>query len=500
MFRRANSAGRRPTRSTSFCLWSGLSETCVPMVELSQRVKVAINEHGLISQGERVVVALSGGGDSVALARLMCEMSAMASWSVVGFLHINHQLRSVANEDADFCRELSNELNVPFLIEKVNVEAVSREFGISVEEAGHRLRHEIFNRICRSQVADCVATGHTRDDLAETVLLRLIRGAGPRGLAGIHPRNGFVVRPLLDITRKELREYLEVQGLPHCEDTTNEDTSVARNRIRHLLIPFLKKNFSEGIVDVLAREASIARADDEWMECEVDQAVGQIVCYGEEVADIDCQAIAKLHIALARRVSKRVLEHVGGRPMSFNQTHRLLSLIRTPCRSDFSEDFPGSRLTRNSDRTRLVRWQGRGEGRKSVVSEFEYALPVPGKIKVPELGQIVSATLSGSVPKLTARGQTVAVSSERIASPLTVRNWRPGDVIRPLGLGGRKKLQDLFVDRKISRANRQAIPIVADSRGKIVWVAGQTLDEDFRVTDSDRGVLILKVMKLGESA
>ena len=470
------------------------------MVELSQRVKVAINEHGLISQGERVVVALSGGGDSVALARLMCEMSAMASWSVVGFLHINHQLRSVANEDADFCRELSNELNVPFLIEKVNVEAVSREFGISVEEAGHRLRHEIFNRICRSQVADCVATGHTRDDLAETVLLRLIRGAGPRGLAGIHPRNGFVVRPLLDITRKELREYLEVQGLPHCEDTTNEDTSVARNRIRHLLIPFLKKNFSEGIVDVLAREASIARADDEWMECEVDQAVGQIVCYGEEVADIDCQAIAKLPIALARRVSKRVLEHVGGRPMSFNQTHRLLSLIRTPCRSDFSEDFPGSRLTRNSDRTRLVRWQGRGEGRKSVVSEFEYALPVPGKIKVPELGQIVSATLSGSVPKLTARGQTVAVSSERIASPLTVRNWRPGDVIRPLGLGGRKKLQDLFVDRKISRANRQAIPIVADSRGKIVWVAGQTLDEDFRVTDSDRGVLILKVMKLGESA
>jgi tRNA(Ile)-lysidine synthase len=470
------------------------------MVELSQRVKVAINEHGLISQGERVVVALSGGGDSVALARLMCEMSAMASWSVVGFLHINHQLRSVANEDADFCRELSNELNVPFLIEKVNVEAVSREFGISVEEAGHRLRHEIFNRICRSQVADCVATGHTRDDLAETVLLRLIRGAGPRGLAGIHPRNGFVVRPLLDITRKELREYLEVQGLPHCEDTTNEDTSVARNRIRHLLIPFLKKNFSEGIVDVLAREASIARADDEWMEREVDQAVGQIVCYGEEVADIDCQAIAKLPIALARRVSKRVLEHVGGRPMSFNQTHRLLSLIRTPCRSDFSEDFPGSRLTRNSDRTRLVRWQGRGEGRKSVVSEFEYALPVPGKIKVPELGQIVSATLSGSVPKLTARGQTVAVSSERIASPLTVRNWRPGDVIRPLGLGGRKKLQDLFVDRKISRANRQAIPIVADSRGKIVWVAGQTLDEDFRVTDSDRGVLILKVMKLGESA
>tara|TARA_B100001167_G_C16698921_1_gene270729 strand:+ start:179 stop:583 length:405 start_codon:yes stop_codon:yes gene_type:complete len=134
------------------------------------------------------------------------------------------------------------------------------------------------------------------------------------------------------------------------------------------------------------------------------------------------------------------------------------------------------------------------------VSEFEYALPVPGEIKIRELGEIVSATSSDRIPKLSARGRTVAVSSERIVLPLTVRNWRPGDVMRPLGLGGHKKLQDLFVDRKISKSKRRAIPIVVDSRGKIVWVAGQTLDEDFRVTDSDRGVLILKVMKLGESA
>ena len=469
------------------------------MAELSQRVEAAINEYRLIPQGGRVVVALSGGGDSVVLAHLLCEMSAIARWSVVGFLHINHQLRAVANEDADFCRQLSDELHVPFLIEAVNVRAMSRDRGISIEEAGHRLRYEIFNRICRSHLADCVATGHTRDDLAETVLLRLIRGAGPRGLSGIRPRNGFVVRPLLDVTRKELREYLQVRGLPHREDATNEDTSVARNRIRHSLIPFLKTNFSEGIVDVLAREASIARADDEWMEREVDQAVGQMVCYGEEVADIDCDAIAKLPTALSRRVSKRVLEHIGGHPVSFDQTNRLFSLIRTSSQSDVSVDFPGSRLIRSSNRTQLVRWQGRAGNRQSRVSEFEYALPIPGEVKVPELGEIISATPSGSVPGLSARGRTVAVSSARIASPLTVRNWRPGDVIQPLGLGGHKKLQDIFVDRKISKAQRGTIPIVADSRGKIVWVAGQTLDEDFRVTDSDRGVLILKVMKLGDS-
>ena len=425
------------------------------MAELSQRVEVAINEHRLIPQGGRVVVALSGGGDSVALARLLCEMSVMASWSVAGFLHINHQLRAVANQDADFCRKLSDELHVPFLIEAVNVGGMSRDRGISIEEAGHRLRYEIFNRICQNQVADCVATGHTRDDLAETVLLRLIRGAGPRGLAGIRPRNGFVVRPLLDVTKKELRDYLKVRGLPHREDATNEDTSVARNRVRHSLIPFLKTNFSQGIVDVLAREASIARADDEWMEHAVDQAVSQMVCYGEEVADIDWKAIAKLPTALSRRVSKRVLEHVGGRPVSFDQTNRLLSLIRTSCRSDVSVDFPGCRLIRSPNRTQLVRWQGRVGNRQSLVSQFEYALPIPGEVKVPELGEIVSATPSGSVPRLSARGRTVAVSSARIASPLTVRNWRPGDAIQPLGLGGHKKLQDIFVDRKISKAQRK---------------------------------------------
>ena len=470
------------------------------MVELCQRVGVAVKEQGLISQGSRVVVALSGGGDSVALAGLLCEISAKASWSVAGFLHINHQLRAAANEDAEFCRKLSDELNVPFLIEKVDVVAMSRNLGISLEQAGHRLRYEIFSRICEHQVADCVATGHTRDDLAETVLLRLIRGAGARGLAGIHPRNGFVVRPLLDVTRKELRHYLKARGLPHREDETNEDTVVTRNRIRHSLIPFLRKNFSEGIIDVLAREASIARADDEWMEREVDQAVGRIVCYGEEGADIDSEAVAKLPFALARRVSKQVLEHVGGRPVSFDQINRLLRLIRTSCRSDVSVDFPGSRLIQSPDRTQLVRWNGRSQGRTSVVSEFEYTLSVPGEIKVPELGEVVSATLSDCVPKLSARGRTVAVSSERIVLPLTVRNWRHGDVIRPLGLGGHKKLQDLFVDRKISKAKRGTIPIVADSSGRIVWVAGQTLDEEFRVTDSDRSVLILKVMKLGESS
>jgi len=250
----------------------------------------------------------------------------------------------------------------------------------------------------------------------------------------------------------------------------------------------------------LAREASIARADDEWMEHEVDQAVGRIVCYGEEGADIDSEAVVKLPVALARRVSKQVLEHVGGRPVSFDQINRLLRLIRTSCRSDVSVDFPGSRLIQSPDRTQLVRWNGRSQGRTSVVSEFEYTLSVPGEIKVPELGEVVSATLSDCVPKLSARGRTVAVSSERIVLPLMVRNWRPGDVMRPLGLGGHKKLQDLFVDRKISKAKRGTIPIVADSSGRIVWVAGQTLDEEFRVTDSDRSVLILKVMKLGESS
>ncbi len=214
-----------------------------------------------------MLAALSGGADSVALSVLLAAAAPAGGYALAGLLHVNHQLRGGAAEaDESFCRALAGALDVPIFVERVDVAALARADRISIEHAGHRLRYATFERVAGEQRADRVATGHTRDDLAETVLLRLIRGAGPGGLAGIRPRAGRVVRPLLGVSRQELREHLAARGLQYREDESNRDLRVTRNRVRHRLLPLLAREFSPSIVGVLAREAAIARADADWLD------------------------------------------------------------------------------------------------------------------------------------------------------------------------------------------------------------------------------------------
>ena len=170
---------------------------------------------------------------------------------------------------------------MPITVERAAVAALARTDRVSIEDAGHRARYAIFDRVVTAQGADAIATGHTRDDVAETVLLRLVRGAGPGGLAGVRPRAGRVVRPLLDVSRQELRDYLSARGLSFREDETNRDVRMTRNRVRHRLLPLLAEEFSPAIVDVLARDAAIARADAEWIDAVANEAAADIVTYDE---------------------------------------------------------------------------------------------------------------------------------------------------------------------------------------------------------------------------
>ncbi len=447
--------------------------------------------------GGRLLVALSSGPDSMALAAILVDAANDGAFAVVGLVHINHQLRGgAADADERFCREVALALGVPITVESVAVAALARAERVSIEDAGHRARYAIFDRVVTAQGADAIATGHTRDDLAETVLLRLVRGAGPGGLAGVRPRAGRVVRPLLDVSRQELRDYLSARDLSFREDETNRDIRMTRNRVRHRLLPFLAEEFSPAIVDVLARDAAIARADAEWLDAMSNEAAASIVTYEKGCVRLDADRLHAQPAALARRIAKVALERASGRGIGFDHVERLLDLAATPSTRVPEADFPRCRVERRGTHLVLLRPQARRHG--AGVSGFEYRLNVPGEIAIVEAGLAVSAERSPTPPRLRARGRTVAVSAAALTPPLTVRSWRPGDVFRPLGLGGRKKLQDLFVDRKIAQAERASIPIVADAQRGIVWVVGQAVAEDFRVTDPTAGVLILKARKLGD--
>ena len=478
---------------------------------LAQRVRQSLEREAFLPPGARVLVACSGGGDSVALGAVLCELAPAASWSVAGLLHVNHRLRGAASdEDETFCRDVAATLGVPITVERVDVAARARAERVSIEAAGHRVRYELFERAVRKGRADLVATGHTRDDQAETVLLRLIRGAGPAGLAGIRRRAGPVVRPLLDVRRWELREYLGRRGLPHREDPSNRDERILRNRVRHRLIPFLAEHFSPAVTDALARGAAIAGDDADWLDEAANAAAAEIVQYEEEPLDaegsfaggrfeVDAARLAAAHPALARRVALQLLERAGERRVGFDHVERLRRLAESDGPAPVAADFPGCRVEQRGAMLGFARRRGRPAPVAGAES-YQYPLAVPGEVEIPEAGLRVTAEHGDRPARLVARGGVVALPAARITLPLTVRSWRPGDVFRPLGLGGRrKKVQDFFVDRKVPRDRRATVPLVVDDRLGIVWVAGHGLGEGARMIGSDEGVIILKIVKTGGS-
>jgi tRNA(Ile)-lysidine synthase len=467
---------------------------------LLDRVRRTIERHGLVARGERVLVALSGGPDSVALVDLLLELQSAGDLTVAGVAHFNHQLRG-ADADADerFCRELAASLSLSIEVGTADVRRAARQSGRSIEDAARAIRYEFLERAATSLNADVIAVGHSRDDQAETFLLRLVRGAGPRGLGGIFPRAGRVVRPLLEIPRDDLREYADGRGLKWREDETNRDLTIPRNRVRHELIPYLQREFSPGIVEVLAREAAIARDDDDRLEREaIDLATSIVLRDTGGTIELDAAALRQLHPALQARVARRALSAVSAAGhIGFDQVQRVLDLARGR-RQDGSVSLPGCQVSLATGRIVVGPALDRGSGPPN---SFRIPLSIPGEVRLDHQGWAVSAERAASAGVAIAPGSgravVVAVAASPLTLPLAVRSRRPGDRFRPLGQIGRKKLQDFLVDRKIPRETRDSLPLVVDGDDRIVWVVGQSVAEDFRVTEPARGVILLKARRLG---
>src|SRR5919107_3155876 len=246
---------------------------------LSDRVLGTVRRHAPIARGGRTIVALSGGPDSVALVQLLLDLQERGELTVSGLAHFNHRLRgAAADEDEAFCAAMAVGLGLPIEIGRGNVRALARLEGRSVEDAARVARYAFLEESAGRLGAEAIAVAHSLDDQAETFLLRLVRGAGPRGLAGILPRAGRVVRPLLEIPRAEPRQFADERGLRWRDDASNADVRIPRNRVRHELIPYLQREFSPGIAAILAREAGIARGDEDRLQQEaIDLAVSNVL-------------------------------------------------------------------------------------------------------------------------------------------------------------------------------------------------------------------------------
>jgi tRNA(Ile)-lysidine synthase len=475
-----------------------------------------------------VLVAASGGADSTALLLLLRFLAPRLDATLVGLAHFNHGLRGRdADLDEDACRDLAEQVGLPFVSERGDVAGLASAPHVSLEDAGRRLRYAFFERAASHLGATRVAVGHTKDDQAETVLLNLLRGAGTRGVAGIPVRRGVIVRPLIDCRHDELVEWLTDQRVAFREDASNRDPRFLRNRVRHELLPVARK-LEPALVEGLTRTAEIARADADLLDQLARQAFEQrpvaerqpVRIVGDMPGPLAEPSPAELTVgrawlanlppALATRVARLALESAApGRSVGFEHSVRLVRLASVASSSG-RHQFPGQTVEVLGD---ILRLSPAGPASVSVCengpigtscgpfgTSSRFALSIPGEASFGQ-GCIVSAQLRPGVAGVTGFSEswnmsdpTVVAVDGSLFAGLVVRSRRPGDRFRPFGMAGHKKLQDYFVDLKVPRRERDLVPIVAtEADDRIVWVAGYGISEDFRVRVGSHPVVILRL-------
>jgi tRNA(Ile)-lysidine synthase len=303
-----------------------------------------------------VLVGISGGSDSVALTLLLLDLAEYNGFSVVSLAHLNHQLRLSAARDEAFCRELAARVGLPIAVEAVDVREYAAARRLSLEDAARRVRYAFLGRAAASAGATRVAVGHTEDDQAETFLLKLMRGAGLAGLGGIYPRRGLVIRPLLDVSREDLRAYLAARGETWVEDETNADVENPRNRVRHIVLPELDRTAGASTRPAIARAAALVREDGQWLDelsRERFEALAAITPAGLE---IDATSLAAEPAPLVRRVLLEAMRQAAdGREIGLDHIEAVLAVLD---RSRGGVDVPGSRVELRRGKLVLVRQKG----------------------------------------------------------------------------------------------------------------------------------------------
>jgi tRNA(Ile)-lysidine synthase len=450
---------------------------------------------GLIASGDKVLVGVSGGADSIALLHVLHWFSRIQNYSLV-VVHINHMARGEDSDaDADFVESVAEKLKLPFYLKKIDVGMERLQLKTSFQDAARIIRYQFFEETLKTVGGNKVALGHSADDQVETILMNIVRGTGLKGLTGIPQVRGYIIRPFLEIHRKELEIYLEEKDISFRNDSSNSDKKYLRNRIRHELIPHLE-TYNPGVKKCLQEMSGIAKEEDSLLSQMVKDIFKQKTRFPEDnekniiwdIDDFQCYPIA-----LRQRLVREIFCCIAGDMQAFTAHHvqQVINLFNSPKPGKTLNIPRGVTVTSSYESVLFAKVVDGICAKESLVTP----IAVPGTTEL----------LEGHIRKMQTQiftdkrgllsldaGRQAFLDLEATGLVIKARFFRAGDRFCPLGMTGNKKLKSFFIDRKVPRSMRSQIPILTNANDDIIWVYGQRISQHYRVTDKTEKVLFIE--------
>lgn len=458
---------------------------------LISKVRNTIEKYRLLEEGDRVVVAVSGGPDSVFLLHVLNELRKGLNLTLI-VAHMDHGIRGVESKrDCRFVRDLAGQLGLPFESRSVDVLALAKVKKSSTQQAARDVRYGFFMDTLKKFDAQKVALGHNADDHAETVLMRLIRGAGLKGLCGIPPiRDGIFIRPLIEIERSEIEGFLRENGIEFVIDSSNEEDVYLRNKIRNTLMPVLMKEYNPRIVRSLIHTSEILRKENEFLDKVALNLLFKTRVSGDDQSvTLDISRLQESGESMQIRVLRKAIESFSGDlgRISFKHLESTMRMLSNKG-GNKSLNLPrGIFIEKRYDRL-IVR-------RETKERPFHYSFSqIPHRVRLEGIGKEVEFRViqPGEDFKLNVHPNVAFMDSGRIRFPIVIRNVREGDRFQPMGLKGTKKVKDFFIDSKIPRSIRKQVPLLVFD-DLIAWIMGLRIDHRVMVTECTREILEVRI-------
>ena len=457
------------------------------------KVRDYIIKEKMICSGDTVLAAVSGGMDSVVLLDILSELRVFFGFELK-IIHFFHKVRRYGCEgDLLFVESLGEEKSIPVVTGAEDIPLKAREEKKSLEEAGREGRYDFFYNVIQKTKNSKIATAHSANDQVETILMRLIRGTGLRGLSGIPPvREGVFIRPLLNITRKEIKAYAFKKNLSYRDDQTNKDRYFLRNRVRQELIPLLKKGYNPSLTQGILQLCDLSREDEAFLNSIAEERVKKLVSGDKsESLILSLDEFFSCHLAIKRRIIRIILHKLTGQISGI--TYEIVKNILDLSEGETGKIFNFSSFSARKEYNRLIFSPHR---KKSFFVPYEKEINFPGETVSDFFGikAVISIKDFSSVPSGENRFYA-EFDAEKINSPLFLRNRRKGDRFTPLGLKGKKKIKKFFIDEKVPSSIRDRIPLISTEKD-IIWVVGMRINEFFKVTPKTKKVISINIEKI----